>query len=128
MCRGRTPVQPGAVESEQVGGRPVRPVVTLFETYGSGASYVGPRVAHALGLPFHAQAFSSDEIENAVAQRESQGLLSRVFGAMGGSYAALEGPSVAMAQADNHELVMQNTREVQKMAVTAASSWDATGR
>jgi hypothetical protein len=31
----------------------LRPVVTLFESYGSGASYIGSRVAQALGLPFH---------------------------------------------------------------------------
>ena len=97
-------------------GRAARPVVTLFESYGSGASYIGPRVAQALGLPFHPQAFSSDEIENATAQRENQGTLSRVFTAVGGSYAGLDGPSVAMAQADDHELVMQNTREVQDQA------------
>ena len=35
----------------------LRPVVTLFESYRSGASYIGPRVAQALGLPFHMQAF-----------------------------------------------------------------------
>jgi cytidylate kinase len=90
--------------------------VTLFETYGSGGSYIGPRVAQALGLPFHPQAFSSEEIENAAAQRESQGVLSRLVSAMGGSYAALEGPSVAMAQADNHALVLENTRDVQEKA------------
>jgi cytidylate kinase len=97
-------------------GGPITPVVTLFETYGSGADYIGPRVAQALGLPFHAQAFSSEEIEHAMAERESEGLLSRVFGGMGGTYAALEGPSVAMAQQDNYELVMENTRVVEQEA------------
>jgi cytidylate kinase len=104
---------PDATRAES---RSPRPVVTLFESFGSGASYIGPRVAQALGLPFHAQFFSSEEIENATAQREKEGLLSRVLTAMGGSYAGLEGPSVAMAQADNHDLVMQNTREVQEQA------------
>jgi cytidylate kinase len=90
----------------------VKPVVTLFESYGSGASYIGPRVAQALGLPFHAQAFSSDEIERAMTERESEGPLSQVFTAMGGSYAGLEGHSVAFAQQDNYDLVMENTRLV----------------
>jgi cytidylate kinase len=89
-----------------------RPVVTLFETYGSGADVVGPRVAQALGLPFHAQAFSSEEIEGATTQPESTGLLSQVFRAMGGRYAGLEGPAVAAAQQDDHALVMDNTRQV----------------
>lgn len=97
-------------------GRPTTPVVTLFETYGSGASAIGPRVAQALGVPFHPQAFSSEEIERAMTERESEGLLSRVFGALGGSYAALEGPAVAMAQQDNYELVMDNTRTVTQAA------------
>ena len=92
------------------------PVVTLFESYGAGASYIGPRVAQALGVPFHEQAFSSDEIERGVSERESEGLLSQVFTAMGGSYAALGGSGVghdvALAQQDRYELVMDNTRAV----------------
>jgi len=108
--------QPALSDPTRAGGPTPRPVVTLFESYGSGAGYIGPRVAQALGLPFHPQAFSSEEIENATAQRENQGTLSRIFTAVGDSYAGLEGPSVAMAQADNHDLVMQNTREVHEQA------------
>jgi cytidylate kinase len=67
-------------------------------------------------VPFHAQAFSSEELENAEAERESQGVLARVFAAMGGSYAGLEGPAVAMAQRDDYDLVMANTRQVQEEA------------
>ena len=97
-------------------GRVARPVVTLFESYGSGADYIGPRVAHALGIPYHEQAFSSEEIESAMSRPESEGLLSRVFDAMGGSYAGLEGPGVAAAQRDNYNLVMENTRAVREAA------------
>ena len=93
-----------------------RPVVTLFESYGSGASYVGPRVAQALGVPFHEQAFSSQQIEDAGERREGEGVLSRFFGSVGGSYAGLEGPAVAMAQRDDYELVLENTRIVQEEA------------
>lgn len=92
--------------------RSSKPVVTLFESYGSGASYIGPRVAQALDVPFHPQAFSSEEIENAMVERESEGLLSQVFSAMGGQYVGIEGGSVAMAQQDKHDLVMENTRKV----------------
>jgi len=92
------------------------PVVTLFESFGSGASYIGPRVAQALSLPFHPQAFSSEEIEDAMTKREREGMLSQVFAAMGGAYAGLEGPAVAMAQQDNYELVMDNTRTVTEAA------------
>ena len=98
------------------GPRSATPVVTLFESYGAGASHIGPRVAQALGVTFHAQAFSSEEIEGAMVERENEGLLSQVFNAMGGSYAGLEGPAVAMAQQDNYELVMENTRVVTEHA------------
>jgi cytidylate kinase len=104
---------PDRIDAE---ARPARLVVTLFESYGSGASYVGPRVAQALGVPYHSQAFSSEEIEQAESERENEGLLGRVFSAMGGSYAGLEGPSVAMAQRDDYDLVMANTRTVQEEA------------
>jgi cytidylate kinase len=95
----------------------LRPVVTLFESYGSGASYIGPRVARALGVPFHEQAFSSQRIEDVAEQRvEDEGVLSRFFGTVGGYYAGLEGPSVPMAQRDDYELVVENTRIVQEQA------------
>jgi len=97
-------------------GRAPKPVVTLFESYGAGASHIGPRVAQALGVPFHGQAFSSEEIEAAEARRENEGLLSRVFGAMGGQYAALEGRSVATVQQDKHKLVIENTATVVEQA------------
>ncbi|KAE8762419.1 AAA family ATPase [Georgenia thermotolerans] len=93
-------------------GRAVLPVVTLFESYGSGAGYVGPRVAQALGLPFHQQAFSSEEIEAAESHREHEGLLARVFGAVGTSYGGLDVGDVTAAQRDKYELTMENTRVV----------------
>ena len=99
--------------------RAIPPVVTIFESYGSGAEEVGPRVAEALGVPFHAQAFSSEQLEESP-DRHEEGLLSRIFAVMGGSYAALEGPSVAMAQRDDHELVLRNTSWVTETARSGA--------
>ncbi|HEV2927599.1 MAG TPA: cytidylate kinase-like family protein, partial [Propionibacteriaceae bacterium] len=99
-------------ETTPTAGRSAKPVVTLFESYGSGASYIGPRVAQALGVPFHAQAFSSEEIESAMVERESEGPLSQVFSAMGGQYLGIEGASVAMAQQDKYDLAIENTRTV----------------
>jgi len=94
--------------------------VTLFESYGSGAEEIGPRVAEALGVAYHPQAFTSEQLEQAPDKRADEGLLSRVFAAMGGSYAALDGPAVAMAQRDDHELVLQNTRWVMEAARSGA--------
>ena len=100
--------------------RSVPPVVTIFEAPGSGAEQVGPRVAEALGVAFHAQAFSADQLEGAPSP-DDDSLLSRVFNAMGGSYAAaLEGPAVAMAQRDDHELVLSNTHWVTDAARSGA--------
>jgi cytidylate kinase len=96
------------------------PTVTLFESYGSGAEEIGPRVAEALGVAYHPQAFTSEQLEQAPDKRADEGLLSRVFAAMGGSYAALDGPAVAMAQRDDHELVLQNTRWVMEAARSGA--------
>jgi len=93
-----------------------KPVVTLFETYGAGASYVGPRVAEALGLPFHRQAFSSEVLEAEEERREKEGLLSRVFSAMSLGYAGPEGGAVPSAQRDRYELVVENTRIVHEEA------------
>ncbi len=45
-------------------------VIMLFESYGAGADYVGPRVAEQLHVPFHDQAFSSDQIEAVESARE----------------------------------------------------------
>ena len=99
--------------------RAIPPVVTIFESYGSGAEEVGPRVAEALGVAFHSQAFSSEELEESPEPRD-EGLLSRVFAVMGGSYAALEGPAVAMAQRDDHEMVLRNTQWVMDAARSGA--------
>ena len=93
---------------------PPRPVITLFESYGSGASYVGPQVAKALGVPFHRQAFSSEEMEGAETRRDEESPVGRVLVAMSGrySFATLEGGAVVAAQQDDHDLVLENTRTV----------------
>ena len=101
-------------------GQAQKLVVTLFESYGSGASYVSARVADALGVPLHVQAFSSEEIEAAMSVHESRSLLTRVFNAMGGSVASYtggEGPNILIAErGDTYELLAANTRYVQEAA------------
>ena len=47
---------------EMVAGRPV---VTIFEEYGAGASTIGPKVAEALGVPYAGPRFSSEDLERA---------------------------------------------------------------
>lgn len=89
-----------------------KPVVTLFEQYGCGADVVGRRVAEGLSVPYHGQAFSSDELEAAAEQREKESLLSRVFTAMGGSYGSSFGGfdvgDVTAGQRDKYNVVVEN--------------------
>jgi len=96
---------------------PSPPVVTLFESYGSGARLIGPRVADALGVPFHEQAFSSEQLERNAQLREKEGVLARVFSAMGSSsFGGVDVGDVSSAQRDSYELVMHNTATVQQWA------------
>jgi cytidylate kinase len=91
----------------------IKPVVTLFEFYGAGADEVGHRVAEALGLPFHEQAFSSEEIEGgADAQHQQNAVLAQVYSAMGGAYGGFEGRDVVTTQQQKRDLVMDNNRAV----------------
>lgn len=72
------------------GPRP-RPVVTLWETYGSGATTVGRDVAAALGVPFIGQRYSSEELESAHELGEVQAeesLVTRILGRLGRAAAA----------------------------------------
>lgn len=98
-------------------GLDVKPVVTLFEQYGAGAEEIGRRVATALDLPFHAQAFSSEHIEAGEAsQSEQNAVLAQVYSAMGGAYGGFEGRDVVTTQQQKYDLVMDNNRAVQRSA------------
>jgi cytidylate kinase/MFS family permease len=93
-----------------------KPIVTLFEMYGSGAEEVGPKVAEALGVRWEPQAFPSESIEAAVAAGRAEpddSVLSRVFRTLGGSPSVLDDRSgqALFAQSD-YELVQENNRHV----------------
>jgi len=93
-----------------------KPIVTLFELYGSGAELIGPAVAEELGLPWEPQAFASETIEAATAARSEDpddSLMSRIFRTLGGGPGILEdrGGRALFAQSD-YELVQDNNRHV----------------
>lgn len=99
------------------GGLDLKPVVTMFEQYGAGAEDVGRRVATALDLPFHAQAFSSEHIEGGDdSQSEQNAVLAQVYATMGGAYGGFEGRDVVTTQQQKYDLVMDNNRQVQRFA------------
>ncbi|WNB87236.1 cytidylate kinase-like family protein [Cellulomonas sp. ATA003] len=94
-------------------GAAMAPVVTIFEHYGAGAAEVGAMVAEALGLPFHAQAFTSQELEAGEdAGLERNAVLSTVYSAMGGAYGGFEGRDVVTTQQQKYDLVMDNNRSL----------------
>ena len=94
-----------------------RPVVTLFEKYGAGARYVGPRVAAALGVEWMDQAFSSADIESTKypggGKASDQGSgLERFLGRFAPGATLLDDASIPLAQAQDWEMVQENTRLV----------------
>jgi hypothetical protein len=98
---------------------PQPPVVTLFEKYGAGARYIGPRVADALGVEWMDQAFSSADIESAKypggGRAGDQGSgLARFLGRFAPSATVLDDASIPLAQAQDAEMVEENTRIVKE--------------
>ncbi len=110
----------GAVEDPTRAAGPTassKPVVTIFEHYGAGATYVGQRVAEALGLPFHRQAFSSEDLEAGEdATLERNAVLATVYSAMGGAYGGFDTREVVATQQQKYDLVMENNRVVRAYA------------
>lgn len=88
-----------------------RPVVTLFEHYGSGAGQVGRAVATELGLPFHAQAFSSEDLADDGATTQNA-TLAQVFSTLGGAYGGFGGREVVATQQQRYDLVTANNESV----------------
>jgi cytidylate kinase len=94
-----------------------KPVVTIFEAYGAGADQVGRKVAEALNLPYHEQAFSSEALEAGEDSATEQGaVLAQVFAVMGGAYGGFDGRDVATTQQQKYELLMDNNRRVWEFA------------
>lgn len=89
-----------------------RPVVTLFEQYGAGAQSIGQAVAARLGLPFHAQAFSSEDLEAADNRLAANAILASVLSTLGGAYGGFEGRDIVTTQEQKRDLVMHNNKVV----------------
>ena len=89
------------------------PVVTLFETYGSGAEQVGQKVAEALGVAFLTQLFSSTQLEAAEAAQpaEADGSFLRFFKMFGQENTDhLDNILIPSDQIDDYKRVMDNNR------------------
>lgn len=93
-----------------------KPVITISEQYGCGASQVGRLVADRLAVPFTGSRFSSEELEalhlaeeNSATQNSPANRFLRSL-ALSGTVDA-DASAAANAEAD-HETVMQNTHEL----------------
>ena len=96
-------------------------VVTLFEKYGGGARYIGPRVADALGVAWLDQAVTSSDIESrsypgATTTGEAGSLLARILGPYASGATVLDDASIPLAQAQDARMADENTRFVREAA------------
>lgn len=86
-----------------------RPVVTLFEAYGSGATEIGSRVAEELGVPWIGQGHSSAELEAADPKGSGRIDLNAFYHALAWSDTAsvhlVEDPAVTRAREQNQEVL-----------------------
>jgi glucuronide carrier protein len=112
---GDGPAADNAVSVAQDGGLvAVRPVVTLNEQYGAGASYVAERVAQRLGVPCIGFRFSSEQLERADSAeptRDHPGALSDFLRSFSRTSNDVDASVSADAQIDT-ELVQRNIAEV----------------
>lgn len=88
------------------------PVVTIFEQYGAGAAPIGRQVAEHLGLPFHGQAFSSEDLEQADERLDGTAVLAQVLSTLGGAYGGIGDRDIVDTQAQKYDLIMDNNRVV----------------
>lgn len=106
--------------------RSVAPVVTLFETYGSGAIQIGARVAEALGVPFLGQRFTSEEVEAGEMKAYEDGPIGRFLSAFGTYSPNQEGVrSTAIGQAQDNEVCGRTTPRYSRRRQRASSCWAA---
>lgn len=102
------------MSSEEFPTRPESaPVVTIFESYGSGASTVGPRVAELLGVPFTGQAYSSEDLER-LEGRERSGLV-RILSSVGRGAGAAE-TAAGVGEDEEYERALEGVRRLRAAA------------
>lgn len=85
-------------------------IITLWELYGCGMEQIAARVAKELNLPLHGQAFSSEQIEGSMAQREREGAFGRFLRTL--SPAAIPNSSAGDAVIGAVQTVEETARQV----------------
>ena len=93
-------------------------VITMWETYGSGMEQVAEAVGRELSLPVHAQAFTSEQIEQSEAERAKEGGFARFVRRVGAVHiddAVVDG-TARTEQESWVELARRNTQTVRETA------------
>lgn len=93
-------------------------IITMWETYGCGMEEIAAEVAKELGVPIHQQAFTSEQIEAAEAERASEGGFMRFVRRIGALHID-DAVSTGAARAEQEswtELAIQNTEIVRQEA------------
>lgn len=95
-------------------------IITMWETYGCGMEQVAAQVAQQLGLPVHQQAFTSEQIEAAEAERAQEGGFMRFVRRVGALHIdnAVSDGAARAEQESWTELALQNTKLVRDQAAT----------
>lgn len=92
--------------------------ITMWETYGSGMEEVAAKVAEQLGLQLYAQAFTSEQIEAAEAERAKEGGFMRFVRRIGSMHVdnAVSDGAARGEQESWTALAIENTRVVREEA------------
>ncbi len=97
--------------------QPATPVITLFEQYGAGADYIGPKLADALGVQYLGQRWSSEELEaRHDLPTEDQSAFDRYMIAAGRGAEPGESTPVHLFQIADNEAVTANNAELNSKA------------
>lgn len=98
----------------------LKPVITIWETYGAGMQPIAHKLATRLGLPLAEQAFSSEELDQEITERVENPMLDRVLAILArASSNTLQATSTgvfAQQIKDNVEMAKENTATVNELA------------
>lgn len=102
--------------SEQASSRPL--IITIWETYGCGMEQIAAEVGAALNIPVHKQAFTSEQIEAAEAERAKEGGFTRFIRRIGSLHIddAVSDGAARAEQESWTELAIKNTQIVREEA------------
>lgn len=98
-----------------------KPVVTLFESFGSGAGEVGRELATRLGVPFYDQYYSSAQLEAAeAAAGKQEGFLGHIFKLLGSGGPTVDALTLLPRFGDDDDVIQRNTASLWTLAANGA--------